>query len=66
MDGTNRDLRRLMSLLDARRQPGFGIVIDLGAEREKREARALLKKSRRLAQSPSPGGDGPSHDDGKE
>ena len=60
----DRDLQRLMNLLDAR--PGFGIVIDLGAEREKREARALLRKSRRLAQLPSPGGKGPSHDGGKE
>lgn len=62
----DRDLQRLMNLLDARRLPGFGIVIDLGAEREKREARALLRKSRRLAQLPSPGGKGPSHDGGKE
>lgn len=59
-------LRRIFELLDARRLPGFGIVIDLGAEREKREARALLRKSRRLAQLPSPGGKGPSHDGGKE
>jgi hypothetical protein len=68
MDGrqTDSDLRRLMKLLDARRQPGFGIVISLSDEKEKRAARALLKQRRR-PQVTGPGGEdvceGPDSDD---
>jgi hypothetical protein len=67
MDGrqTDSDLRRLMKLLDARRQPGSGIVISLSDEKEKRAARALLKQRRR-PKLPEPGGDGSSHDDDEE
>jgi hypothetical protein len=36
-----------MKSLDARRQPGFGIVISLSDERKKRAARALAKQRRR-------------------
>jgi hypothetical protein len=58
-------LRRIFELVEGRRQPGFGIVISLSDEKEKRAARALLKQRRR-PKLPEPGGGGSSHDDDEE
>jgi hypothetical protein len=47
-----RNLRRIYDLLDGRRLPGGGVVIELSKEKRKREARIAAKKRRRLAQLP--------------
>lgn len=47
-------LRRIFEVVEGRREPGFGIVIDLKSRREKREARAR-QRSKRLPQLPGPG-----------
>lgn len=52
-----KNLRRIFDLVERNAKPGFGYLISLGNEREKREARAAAKRARRLPQGPGPGRD---------